>query len=278
MQAIRWIDQIDDLNQQLVPPRYIVVTPTTNPKPLANDCSDKAIAESFVNNSKYAPALLFAFELHESILSQIIDADPTLRKICKSTIREAVKANDSKKLKAAWDAADAIVTCGIENNEYSEFEYRAIAKEFVVRVKDILCENSPINDSIVQQTKTLLNDCLPNLTPQLIAQYINYTPQSISNFALNSDVVTIRLVFAKYQLSQSLVIILSAVIGAVIAIFLGLVNKIKTSLKIRELNSQLKAANGKIDELNKLISKNSPAAEPKPAADQQNPAEVKKEG
>ena len=96
--------------------------------------------------------------------------------------------------------------------------------------------------------------------------------------ALNSDVITIRLVFAKYQLSQSLVIILSAVIGAVIAIFLGLVNKIKTSLKIRELNSQLKAANGKIDELNKLISKNSPAAEPKPAADQQNPAEVKKEG
>lgn len=67
--------------------------------------------------------------------------------------------------------------------------------------------------------------------------------------ALNSDVVTIRLIFAKYQLSQSLVIILSAVIGAVIAIFLGLFNKIKTKLKIRELNNELKAANLKIEEL-----------------------------
>lgn len=75
--------------------------------------------------------------------------------------------------------------------------------------------------------------------------------------ALNSNVVTISLLFAKYELSQSLVIILSAVIGAVIAIFLGLFNKIKTSLKIRELNNELKISKAKIGELNDILSKSS---------------------
>ena len=75
--------------------------------------------------------------------------------------------------------------------------------------------------------------------------------------ALNSNVVTISLLFTKYELSQSLVIILSAVIGAVIAIFLGLFNKIKTSLKIRELNNELKNSKAKIAELNDVINKNS---------------------
>ncbi|MGE5629343.1 MAG: lipopolysaccharide assembly protein LapA domain-containing protein [Solirubrobacterales bacterium] len=73
--------------------------------------------------------------------------------------------------------------------------------------------------------------------------------------ALNSDVVTIRLIFAKYQLSQSLVIILSAAIGAIIAIFLGLFSKIKTKLKIRELNNEIKAANAKIAELKAALDK-----------------------
>ena len=73
--------------------------------------------------------------------------------------------------------------------------------------------------------------------------------------SLNSEVVSISLIFSKYQLSQSLVIILSAVIGAVIAIFLGLFNKIKTSLKIRELNNEVKSSKAKIEELNnELIS------------------------
>ena len=75
--------------------------------------------------------------------------------------------------------------------------------------------------------------------------------------ALNSNVVTISLLFANYELSQSLVIILSAVIGAVIAIFLGLFNKIKTSLKIRDLNNEIKSSKAKIAELNDIISKNS---------------------
>jgi len=73
--------------------------------------------------------------------------------------------------------------------------------------------------------------------------------------ALNSDIVTIRLLFTKYQLSQSLVIIISAVIGSVIAIFLGLFSKIKASMKIRELNSELKIAKSKIEELNNIINK-----------------------
>jgi putative membrane protein len=73
--------------------------------------------------------------------------------------------------------------------------------------------------------------------------------------SLNSEVVSISLIFSKYQLSQSLVIILSAMIGAVIVILFGLFNNIKASLKIRELNNELKGSMSKIEELNNELSK-----------------------
>ena len=70
---------------------------------------------------------------------------------------------------------------------------------------------------------------------------------AITIFAvLNADVVTIRLFWVNYDLSQSLVILMSAASGAIITIFLGIFSKIKSSLKIRELNNELESANKKI--------------------------------
>ena len=93
--------------------------------------------------------------------------------------------------------------------------------------------------------------------------------------ALNSNVVTISLLFTKYELSQSLVIILSAVIGAIIAIFLGLFNKIKTSLKIRELNNEIKNSKAKIAELSDIINKNSTTTNSDNKANENKSAEFK---
>jgi putative membrane protein len=73
--------------------------------------------------------------------------------------------------------------------------------------------------------------------------------------ALNSDVVTIRLFFARYELSQSIVIILSAVLGAVIAIFFGFFGKVKSAMKTRELNSEIKYYKSKNEELNNALKK-----------------------
>lgn len=71
---------------------------------------------------------------------------------------------------------------------------------------------------------------------------------------LNSNVVLIRLYWVDYQLSQSLVILFSAVLGALIATFSGLFSKIRSTLKIRELNFIVKSLEQKIIELNKQIT------------------------
>jgi len=71
---------------------------------------------------------------------------------------------------------------------------------------------------------------------------------------LNSNVVLIKLYWVDYQLSQSLVILFSAVLGALIATFSGLFSKIRSTLKIRELNLMVKSLEQKIIELNNQIS------------------------
>jgi uncharacterized integral membrane protein len=67
---------------------------------------------------------------------------------------------------------------------------------------------------------------------------------------LNSEVVTIKLFWANYELSQSVVIIISAALGAFVAFFLSLFSKLKSTLKIRELTNNLKNAEKK----NELLS------------------------
>ena len=71
---------------------------------------------------------------------------------------------------------------------------------------------------------------------------------------LNSHVVPIKLYWIDYQLSQSLVILISAIFGAMIAIFLGIFNKLKSTLKIRELNLTVNSLEKKTTELNNQIN------------------------
>lgn len=73
--------------------------------------------------------------------------------------------------------------------------------------------------------------------------------------AVNSDVVTISLIFAKYELSQSVVIIISAVIGAIIAFLFSLVGKFKSAMKTRELNAAIKTSEAKVSELETKLQK-----------------------
>lgn len=70
---------------------------------------------------------------------------------------------------------------------------------------------------------------------------------------LNSNVVPIKLYWIDYQLSQSLVILISAILGAMVAIFLGVFSKVKSSLKIRELNLTVNSLEQKVIELNNQI-------------------------
>lgn len=67
---------------------------------------------------------------------------------------------------------------------------------------------------------------------------------------LNSNVVLIKLYWVDYQLSQSLVILFSAVLGGLITSFLGIFSKIRSTLKIRELNSVIKSLEHRINGLN----------------------------
>ena len=77
----------------------------------------------------------------------------------------------------------------------------------------------------------------------------------IVGFALmNSDLVTLRTFWGNYQLSGSFVIVLSAAVGAIVAIFLGLFGSLKAKLKIRELNNLQKNNEKQIDDLNKKLT------------------------
>jgi len=71
---------------------------------------------------------------------------------------------------------------------------------------------------------------------------------------LNSNVVLIKLYWIDYQLSQSLVILFSAVLGAMIATFLGIISRIRSTLKIRELNFVVKNLEQRIIELQNQIT------------------------
>jgi len=59
-------------------------------------------------------------------------------------------------------------------------------------------------------------------------------------FALqNSDVVTINFIFTEINISQALVILISAFCGAIIVLLLGTFRQIKTGLRIRKLNQTI---------------------------------------
>ena len=70
---------------------------------------------------------------------------------------------------------------------------------------------------------------------------------------LNPEIVTIKFFGMSYELSQSAVILMSAVFGAAIGMFLGLFSRIKSSLKNRELTNSLKNSEKQIELLNESI-------------------------
>jgi uncharacterized integral membrane protein len=70
---------------------------------------------------------------------------------------------------------------------------------------------------------------------------------------LNSEVVTVKLFWANFELSQSVVILVSAALGASVTFFLSLFSKIKSTLKIRELSIALKDAEKKVALLNNSV-------------------------
>jgi lipopolysaccharide assembly protein A len=76
----------------------------------------------------------------------------------------------------------------------------------------------------------------------------------VATFAvINSEFVTIKFLGLNYELTQSAVILISAVFGAAIAMFLGLYGRIKIGLKVRGLNKELKEAETQIEQLEETI-------------------------
>lgn len=94
---------------------------------------------------------------------------------------------------------------------------------------------------------------------------------------LNADVVTIKLFWANFELSQSLVILMSAALGSIITIFLGIFSRIKAKIKIRDLNNQLGIANRKIELLNKSVDDHEKIADEKKAAEKKAAENVTQE-
>ena len=78
-------------------------------------------------------------------------------------------------------------------------------------------------------------------------------------FALqNSGSVTINILTAEYTMSQAIVILISAIFGAIIVLLLGMVEQIKSSFKIHNLTgkvNKLEKADRKSKENVKIVDK-----------------------
>lgn len=63
----------------------------------------------------------------------------------------------------------------------------------------------------------------------------------VAIFALtNAEVMTVRLFFWTYQLSGSLVILISVALGALLVLVFGLYKSVKTQFTLRNLNNEIK--------------------------------------
>lgn len=79
----------------------------------------------------------------------------------------------------------------------------------------------------------------------------------VAIFALtNAEVMTVRLFFWTYQLSGSLVILISVALGALLVLVFGLYKSVKTKFTLRNLNNEvvsLKASNENLNLKNKAL-------------------------
>lgn len=72
----------------------------------------------------------------------------------------------------------------------------------------------------------------------------------VTIFALqNSDPVSVRFFISTTEMSQALIIILSAVVGAIIALYLGLVKQLSLSKTIKEKDNKIRNLETDISEL-----------------------------
>jgi len=86
----------------------------------------------------------------------------------------------------------------------------------------------------------------------------------VAVFAIqNSGSVVISFLFAEFNISQALVILISAALGAIIVMLLGFIKQIKLKLKIKEqlkkiknLEEENKLHNNKIEESKKNLDEN----------------------
>lgn len=87
----------------------------------------------------------------------------------------------------------------------------------------------------------------------------------VAIFAIqNAGSIDVRFFFAKFRISQAVVILGSAIIGAIIAVLLGLIKQIKLSMKVKQLTKEVDNLNKsnldlqtRMQELNKTINKDS---------------------
>ena len=79
----------------------------------------------------------------------------------------------------------------------------------------------------------------------------------VAIFALtNAEVMTVRLFFWTYQLSGSLVILISVALGALLVLVFGLYKSVKTKFTLRNLNNEvvsLKVSNENLNSKNKAL-------------------------
>lgn len=79
----------------------------------------------------------------------------------------------------------------------------------------------------------------------------------VAIFALtNAEVMTVRLFFWTYQLSGSLVILISVALGALLVLVFGLYKSVKTKFTLRNLNNEvvsLRASNENLNSRNKAL-------------------------
>ena len=76
----------------------------------------------------------------------------------------------------------------------------------------------------------------------------------IALFAVaNSEPVSINLIFRTYELSQAVVILVSAVVGALMVFVLNLVAKAKQAMKAKNLKKEIKELNTQLEGCQKQL-------------------------
>jgi len=71
---------------------------------------------------------------------------------------------------------------------------------------------------------------------------------------LNSSNVVVNFLFAKYTISQALVILISAILGAVIVMLLGTIKQVKLNLKVRSLSKTVEKLEVENKALNEKVA------------------------